>query len=66
MSLKAFHIFFIAVSTLFAFGFGVWGLDAYSRQCAGGGFPWLGIASFVVGGVLIVYGIKVFQKLQKL
>ncbi len=66
MSLKAFHIFFIAVSVLFSFGFGIWSLHSYFEHGAEGMLLWLAIATFIIGAVLIVYGIKVFQKLQKL
>ena len=29
MSLKAFHVFFIIVATLFTLGFGAWGINSY-------------------------------------
>tara|TARA_Y100000310_G_C20158525_1_gene568028 strand:- start:69 stop:269 length:201 start_codon:yes stop_codon:yes gene_type:complete len=66
MSLKAFHIFFISVSTLFAIWFGVWSLSSYFSGADNGMLLVLAIFSFIVAGVLIVYGIKVFQKLKKL
>jgi len=66
MSLKAFHIFFISVSTLFAIWFGVWGLKSYYGKSENGMLMVLAILSFVVASVLIVYGIKVFQKLKTL
>jgi hypothetical protein len=64
MSLKAFHIFFIAVSILTAFGFGVWLIHGYTEsenvgQLIGG------IGSIVVGAGLIVYGIWFVRKLRK-
>lgn len=66
MSLKAFHIFFISVSTLFAIWFGVWGLKSYYSKSENGMLMVSAILSFVVASVLIVYGIKVFQKLKTL
>ncbi|MEE9165846.1 MAG: hypothetical protein V3U24_00065 [Candidatus Neomarinimicrobiota bacterium] len=66
MSLKVFHIFFITVSILFSFGFGIWGLHAYLQQTSGVEYLWLGIVSLLSGAILVVYGIKVFQKLLKL
>ncbi len=32
MSLKAFHIFFITVSTLFLAGFGAWSVNSYAAS----------------------------------
>lgn len=65
MSLKSFHIFFIVVSILLAFGFGAWSLYAYATD------PdvlyWvLGLGSLVVGVGLIVYGVKVVRKLRRI
>ena len=66
MSLKAFHIFFISVSALFAIWFGVWGLKSYYNRSENGMLLVMAILSFVVASVLIVYGVKVFQKLKTL
>ena len=66
MSLKAFHIFFISVSALFAIWFGVWGLKSYYNTSQNGMLLVMAILSFVVASVLIVYGVKVFQKLKTL
>lgn len=66
MSLRVFHIFFITVSVLFAFGFGWWGLHTYFQHTERASMLSLGVASFLVGAALIVYGIKVFQKLMRL
>lgn len=52
MSLKAFHIFFVVVSTLTALGFGVWALG----QPADAGYRVLGILALLVGIALPVYG----------
>jgi hypothetical protein len=63
MSLKAFHVVFIAVSILLAFGFAVWEFMAFSesQQTLDLGF---GIGSAVAGVGLIVYGRYVLKKLK--
>lgn len=64
MSLKIFHIFFIALSTLLSLGFGVWCIRAHYR---GGGdmrYLALGIASLLGGGILIYYGDRFFKKMR--
>ena len=63
MSLKAFHIFFIIVSILLAFGIGVWGVY-YHLTFTAVGYLIMGIVSFVIGIVLIVYGINFMRKLK--
>ncbi len=63
MSLKAFHIAFVAASTLLAFGFGAWLYQMYLLN---------NNTTFIVGSVLscltgvglIVYGIKFLKKLK--
>ena len=54
------------VSTLVLFGLGVWGLNSYFKHDANGSNLIIALIAFVVGAVLIVYGIKVFQKLKAL
>ena len=61
MSLKAFHIFFIIISTTVAFGFGVW---IFMKE--NGYHPGFGILSLLAGVSLIIYGIKVFKKFKEL
>lgn len=63
MSLKAFHIVFIAVSVLVAAGYGVWEV---LRYLDGGSFVSLGAAvvAFVVAGGLVVYGKRFLEKLK--
>lgn len=63
MSLKAFHIVFIAVSTLLAVGYGMWELVRYAES----GNVWMlaaGLASFGVGVGLVVYGVRFLKKLK--
>jgi hypothetical protein len=63
MSLKAFHVFFVAVSTLCALGFGAWAVGDYLRTGKGGTLG-LGIASFVAAAGLIWYGFWFLRKLK--
>ncbi len=63
MSLKAFHIFFIAVSVLLTFGFGVWGIYSHLAH-SNLWFMIMGIGSFIIGIVLIIYGINFLHKLK--
>lgn len=63
MSLKAFHIVFIAVSALLAIGFGVWEVLRYLES----GNPLVlaaAVGSFVVGAALVVYGVRFLRKLK--
>lgn len=63
MSLKAFHIFFIVVSILFAFGFGAWGLRAHEAGLDGM-ILGLSLVSLVAGIGLIVYLVFFLRKLR--
>jgi hypothetical protein len=63
MSLKAFHVFFILVSTLFAFGFGVWSLVEHGRTGAGGALA-QAVAALAAGGALVAYGLWFLRKLK--
>ncbi len=63
MSLKAFHIVFVAVSVLMAFGFAAWLLHGYTKseamsQLVGGG------VSILAGLGLILYGLRFLRKLK--
>ena len=63
MSLKAFHVVFIAVSTLLAFGFAGWEVRMFTevRHTTDLAF---GIGSAVVGVALLVYGRYFLKKLK--
>ena len=63
MSLKAFHIFFIALSILLAIGFGIWELQAYADSHSTGQLI-AGMASFIVAVGLIIYGVRFLKKLK--
>jgi hypothetical protein len=65
MSLKAFHIFFLAASVLLTIGFGTWEL----RQHRASGLAsdlYLGIGSFVATIVIGVYGLWFLRKIRRL
>ena len=57
MSLKGFHIFFIALAILCTFGFAAWALLMPPQAGVGGGVRGMGILSGVLGVVLVFYGI---------
>lgn len=63
MSLKAFHILFVAICTLFCIGFGLWAVRDHS---AGGPTSslLLGIVSFGFAVALPWYGVWFLRKLR--
>ena len=63
MSLKAFHIFFIVVSTALCVGFGVWAVDDFGRSGSGVHLA-LGVGSFIASGGLVWYGVWFLRKLK--
>ena len=63
MSLKAFHIFFVTLSTLLALGFGAWAIRDYRTGGAIGSLV-LGVASLVCSVVLVLYGRWFLNKLK--
>jgi hypothetical protein len=63
MSLKAFHIFFIIVSTLLAVGFGLWAIDDYGRSGSWVNLA-LGVGSLVSSVALVRYGVWFLRKLK--
>ncbi len=63
MSLKAFHIFFIVVSTLLCVLFGVWAVRDYRVSGSTMNLA-LGITSFVTGVGLVWYGRWFLRKLK--
>ena len=65
MSLRAFHIFFIAVSVLMSLRVGGWGVREFLQQGSRGGLA-LGVSCFVLGFVLVIYGLRIYRKLQAL
>ena len=63
MSLKAFHILFVTVSTVLAVGFGVWAIRQYTRHGDAGALV-IGILSLLGAGVMLVYGRWFLRKLK--
>jgi len=63
MSLKAFHILFVSLSTLICVGLGVWGTILQERSAPALAMGALGYAGAVA---LTIYGVKVFKKLKAL
>ncbi len=65
MSLKAFHLFFIAASVRVCFGFGAWGIYDHATRAHADSLA-LGLLSLGIGVVLIFYGRKFRQKFSHL
>jgi len=63
MSLKAFHIFFISLSILTAFGFASWLINGYSEDENVGQLVGA-VLSIFAGAGLIVYGVRFLRKLK--
>lgn len=63
MSLKAFHIFFIGLSVLLAFGFGAWSVHVHLTR-GSALYLAMGGLSLVLGAVLIAYGVRFLEKLK--
>lgn len=63
MSLKAFHIFFIAISIVLAIGFGIWQANVYLNS-RGIGQLIAAAASFLVAAGLVVYCVRFLKKLK--
>ncbi|MBT4799785.1 MAG: hypothetical protein HN570_11050 [Verrucomicrobia bacterium] len=55
MSIKGFHLIFIAIASLFCAGFGVWALFL-DEQSSGSGVKVFGIFTLAASAGLIVYG----------
>jgi hypothetical protein len=63
VSLKAFHILFIALSVVLAIGFGVWEIVGYMETTITSQLV-MGLLSFIVAVALILYGIRFLRKLK--
>lgn len=64
MSLKAFHVVFVTLSTVLATGFGVWAIQESARDGQGGTLA-LGIGSLIGAVGLIIYGVWFLRKLKR-
>lgn len=65
MGLKTIHLVFVGCALVLALAFGAWCVQHYRTQ----GDPALlalGIASFVLGGALVVYAPWFLRKLQRI
>lgn len=60
LSLRIFHIVFIILSILLTIGFGIWGVMQANNL-----FLFLGVASFVIGALLVFYLIKIVRKFKQ-
>jgi hypothetical protein len=65
LSLRSFHVFFIAVSIVLSAWVGVWEIGSYR---AGGGGTSLAFAGlfFLVGFVLLLYWVRVRRKFREM
>jgi O-antigen/teichoic acid export membrane protein len=65
LSLRSFHVFFIAVSILLSIWVGVWGIASYRD---GGGASGLALAALflVVALVLFIYWVRVRRKFREM
>jgi hypothetical protein len=63
MSLKAFHVFFIAVCLILLLGCAAWGLRDY-RVSGETGSLWIMAGSLVAAAGLSVYGVWFLRKLR--
>jgi hypothetical protein len=65
MSLRIFHIIFVVVCVLLALFVAVWGFRNYLVMHNSNGLI-LGLVFLASGVALVVYGVKVFDKLKEL
>jgi hypothetical protein len=65
LSLRSFHVFFIAVSILLSVWVGVWGIVSFRADGNASGLVLAGLF-FLMGIVLSVYWLRVRQKLRDL
>jgi len=65
LSLRSFHLFFIAASVLLAAWVGVWGIQSWQATRSGSDLT-IGLLFFALGVVLLIYGLRVRKKLRAL
>jgi hypothetical protein len=63
MSLKAFHVFFVAVCLVLLLGSGWWGIRDY-RDGGGDRSLYIGVGSFMGAVALGIYGVWFLKKLK--
>lgn len=65
LSLRSFHLFFIAVSVLLSAAVAGWGVQSWIATRSGGDLA-LGVLFLGLGFLLAVYGLRVREKLRAL
>ena len=65
MSLKIFHVVFIALSVVLSAALGAWGVQRWLAEGSSGGLA-MGVLFFVTGAVLLVYGVRFWKKMKEL
>lgn len=65
MSLKAFHILFIALSILMSALVGAWGVEKYLQEGSSSGLV-LAALFFLFGLALVAYGVRFWRKVQEI
>jgi hypothetical protein len=65
MSLKAFHIIFISVSTILSFGVAGWAFHSYASSGSMGDLLF-GLGALAAGAGLLVYGKYFLKKLKNI
>jgi DNA-binding transcriptional regulator of glucitol operon len=63
MSLRIFHVVFIAICLMLCLFVGVWGVRQYASTGSGSNLT-VGIVFIGCGIALIVYAVRMFQKLK--
>jgi ABC-type anion transport system duplicated permease subunit len=66
MSLKAFHLVFVTISTVLSLGFGIWALAEHRRDGERTDMLLLGIGALATCVALLVYGRWFLRKLKHL
>jgi hypothetical protein len=66
MSLKAVHLFFVGTFTALCFGCAIWKVRDYLQTREATGDLIFGVAAFLLGIVVIVYGKYFLKKLKKI
>lgn len=65
LSLRSFHLFFVAASVVLSLGVAAWGVQSWRASGSGSDLAF-GLFFLVVGFVLVLYGVRVRRKLRDL
>lgn len=65
MSLRAFHIIFVIVTTALSLWVALWGVREYTQEQSTMGLT-LAVIFFATAALLIYYGKKVYRKLKEI